>query len=1155
MGSHATGCMCPVHGHSEYSALDGYGTTKEIAAQISRLGLPGAFLTDHGTVAGWKSFSAAMEKQGLFAGLGLEAYQAKTSRKVTPESYYEDVTDPESGRIKKVQRKPRDGAHLILLAENERGIRNIRTLSELGNQPEAFFYNPRIDWELLEKYSEGVIATSACLGGLVSQSIMNDDGTDALNRFLRIFGDRFYLELHAYSTDTQYEVNDALVSLGLERGLQFLPASDAHYCSVAEYELHETLLSMQQKTVAVQDKGNYAWRDDDRLDEGADGTRQHPPDLYIMDEARMRDALSYLPESVVDNAIENTTAIMERCQSAKLTKPTMHLPNYEPVVLPKGIKRSTTAKHPNKGLMLDLMERGLVSRYGDEDGELPDEVVERAEFEFKAIAEAFGPGERGLEDYFLITWDWVDWCDRHGILTGPGRGSAAGSILAYSLGITHVDPIKYDLYFERFWNPGRAKGLPDIDVDVPQASRDEVKHYLSRRWGVDHVRDIGTHIRMQPKMAIDRVMKVLESEPSAWKNGKPVAWKLADEHYKAATAIKKIIEQGEDAGKQPPWRNVYNDEGGLVAEGIHEQFGEELAPWLDQYEDVFLVAEKMTGRISGYGIHASAVIISDIPLTDTLPGRRVKDSETGEEKLVTQVEMKEVEKEGFLKADVLGLRNLDTLQAMLKLIPELEDENPNQFYKAIDLDNLDEGCYELLTEKLTLGLFQIENGHSARKIAKDMKPESIEDLAAIVALNRPGPLRSGMVDRYFARRAGDEPVVYQHEILEDILQPTYGDFLYQEQVLAYFRKIGYTLSEADDIRRMLGKKEVEKMSNEWPRYVSRATEFMTEAQAQTIWDEIIGFSKYSFNKSHAVAYAVVLAWTMWAKFHYPTEFIMASIATNIKKGMERIGAYISEGRRMGVSILPPDINRSHEHVAQIGDEILFGLRVKGVGEDAANWIIENRPYESYDHLVEKIEEATKAHKKIPENKRPAKSPRQICGATAHKALLNAGAFDHLHDDFIEVVKGERENSKGNMVKVDVFQPCTEEDRAAYEKDLLGVTITDIWADVVSDNEHELRDLATYVEAEEGDDQIYKVLGVVSTVTKRRNKKDASFMPDAQWAFVTIEWHGEELRFACFADKWEKLNHVLQPGYLGVFRVKSSPRGGKLEKAKRLFSAA
>jgi DNA polymerase-3 subunit alpha len=828
---------------------------------------------------------------------------------------------------------------------------------------------------------------------------------------------------------------------------------------------------------------------------------------------------------------------MELCQDTVLPKPGLHLPRFEAVVAPEGV----SLKQGNKGFMLDLMERGLVARYGED---LSDEVMERAEFEFRAIADAFGPGERGLEDYFLITWDWVDWCHRHNIMTGPGRGSAAGSILAYALGITHVDPLKYDLYFERFWNPGRTAGLPDIDVDVPQGKRDEVKRYLVNRWGEDHVRDIGTHIRMQPKSAIDATMKALMSDSTGQMDGI---------HYKNAAIIKKIIEKTEDAGQSAPWHSIKNEVGDTVIEGVWDLVGDELQPIIDEnedYADVFQVAEHLTGRIASYGVHPSAVIISDIPLTDTLPGRMVKGKKGAPDRLVTQVEMKEVEKEGFLKADVLGLRNLDTLTEVLRLVPEHASSNPNDVYKSIDLDTLDPGCYELLTNKLTRGLFQIENGHSARKIAKDMEPNSIEDLAAIVALNRPGPLRSGMADRYFARRSGEEPVVYQHEILADILDVTYGDFLYQEQVLAYFRKIGYTLGEADDIRRMLGKKQVEKMSKEKPRYLARASEFMKPEIAEAIWDEIIGFSKYSFNKSHAVAYAVVLAWTMWAKFHYPTEFIMASITTNIQQGVEVIGAYVTEGRRMGVQIVPPDINRSQVEITKDGEQILFGLMVKGVGDEAAEWLVQHRPFENFEQALEKVESENKLYKKLDPADQPAKSPKQRCGKGAFNSLLNVGAFDNLHGGaFLQVTKEDvpqvRDPSKTS--KKDVVSLCSVEDRAAYEKDLMGVTLTDVWSDIVANLDMDQFD--SYASAEENEGGV-RLIGVISEIEKRK-MKEGGYNAGATWAFVTIEWQGETTRFAAFSKEWERFNYMLQPGYLGLFDLQCSPRGAKLERGERI----
>jgi len=1142
---------CPTHLHSEFSALDGAGTVEEIAAHIESIGMPGAFVTDHGLVAGWEPFAKAMNKRGLFAGRGMEAYQAEVHRYQRPESYYREITNAETGRTQRRLTHPRDAYHLVLLAQNDVGARNLKILTQAANDPKSDypFPQPRLDWELLEKYNEGLICTSACMAGLVAKGVKGDD-TDALNRYLRIFGDRFYIELHAYRTQEQRDLNEALVSIAQERGIPTLAVSDAHYACQEDYFNHETLLTAQMGPPGTSE--GYGWKSP-----VTGAMRHHPPDLWIMDGSSMASALSYLGEDRVAESMANTLNVMELCRDITPMERKLHLPKFTQA---DEVAREVPN---NRALLLELMEEGLVERYGDENGDLPDEVVERAEFEFRAITEAFGKGERGLEDYFLITWDLINWCHRQGILTGPGRGSAAGSILAYSLGITDIDPIKYNLFFERFWNPGRADGLPDIDNDIPQKFRGEAKEYLARRWGHDHVRDIGTHIRMQPKSAIDKALKPVYGEIEYDRaTGRPKNLVVGSEYYAAAERIKKLIETLEDAGKQPEWHDVINDDGAVIAEGIYTALKDELAPYIEEYPELFEAAEWLTGRLASYGVHASAVILSDEPLTGLLPGRLVEDKTAGVKKLVTQIEMKEVEALGFLKLDLLGLRNLDTLMEAVALVPELAGRNPNDIFKRdIDWDDQPDEMYELLDLKMTLGLFQIEDGNAARRIAKDMEARSLEDLGAIVALNRPGPLRSGMVDRYFERRSGEAPVRYQHEILEPILNETYGDFLYQESVLAYFRAIGYTLSEADDMRSILGKKKVKQMHAEHPRYLQRAQDAgISEEQAEVIWNEIVDFSKYSFNKSHAISYGKVLLWTMWMKYHYPTEFILASILTakgTTKRSLtERVGDYVNEGRRMGVTVLGPDINRSGVITSKVDDDILFGLStVKGVNETAAEWIIANRPFESFEDLLAKLEAQNKAHLKLPAAERPEKSPKQLCSRGALNALLNAGAFDGLYEGeywYCEKQDVPQVRDPSKTVKKDVVVQCDKHRRAEFEQELTGIVFQDLYSDILLDNAERVDGCVTVGDvqlAETGERM--RCYGVVAEVDKR-TLKEGGYNAGEQWARVTVEWNGSRIQAAAWPGVWKaNKSHLLKPGVLGLFDIEVKDRGLTLAGGERL----
>lgn len=1043
--------------------MDGYGTVQEIAQRIEDLGLEGCFLTDHGTTAGFAPFAKAMADKGLFAGFGMEAYQAKTSRKERPESF----TFVENGKKKK--KNPRDASHLILLAKNQTGYHNLLKLSDEANRS-GFFYHPRLDWELLEKHHEGIIATSACMAGLVSKGIQNNDLSD-LDRYLNIFKDDFYIELHTYQTEKQKELNEALVSIAKERGIPLVYANDAHYPCEDDYALHETLLCMQYNTSLEDSKGDRSNTED--------GFCYHPQCLYIMGEQEVRDSLSYLSDSAIEEALSNSVDIAKQCEAAIPAKK-MHLPQYS--------SKETVDYTNNKMMLIDLVEQGIEEKYG---ADAPDEVWQRAEYELNEICKA------GLADYFLITWDFINWATHKGILIGPGRGSAGGSIISYAIGITAIDPIKYNLSFERFWNPGRTDGLPDIDVDIEQSRRGEVKEYLATKYGQDRVVSIGNHIRMRPKSALDKVGKALYGDQCP---------------YKDLVAIKKIIDTTTDAGQQAGWPEIW------------ELVGEELEPYRKKYPDLFEVAETMTGRISTYGVHASAVVISDVDLPEELPVRLATDNDDSSKAkkkiLVTQLEMHGVEDAGFPKFDLLGLRNLDTL----RLTAELAGEKTFN-YRDLDFDNLPDEFWEQIDRGLTLGLFQIEEGQAARKIGKDLKPRNILDLAAIVALNRPGPLRSGVVEDFIKCRKGASLAKYTHPILEPILEDTYGNFLYQESVIDYFKEIGYNPSDADHIRKMLGKKLVEEMNAEHPTYLAKAEGFMNKLVAEQIWESIITFSKYSFNKSHAVGYGIILAWTMYAKWRWPTEFIMASIMTNPSKA----GSYVNEGRKLGIDIQIPDINVSEKYISKHDNKIYYGLvNVKGVGELASEWVIENRPYSSLEDFQAKLDQAAEVWKNTPKNKRHPRSPKQTIPKHMIKALHNAGAFDNIDD-----------------------RDISDMERISMEEELLGVVISDPSVDVVKQYYDYFQTLNTFDDLDDDELETVVLPGVVKEVRKLKTKPHKmAKLNQKDMAIVKIEWEGRECSFAAFPEKWSDYQYMLKPYTVGEFELKKNAKGNSLIRGEK-----
>lgn len=1070
--------MLPVHNHSEYSALDGYSKPREIAERIVELGLPGAFITDHGTVAGFHAFAKAMKERDLFVGYGMEAYQARWSREMREH--------PDTGK-KFVGGE--DSFHLVLLAKTYEGYLNLLRISDESHRT-GFYYYPRIDYKLLEKYREGLIVTTACMGSLPCQRLKDEGDIEPFNRLHKIFRDDFYVELHTYDTDQQRDLNKMLVEVAQDRGYPVIYANDAHYAWPDDYDVHEALLCAQMGDRLNDIKGRKV--NGEMVPYHPDNpVVRHPGCLYIMSEKEVRDALSDLPERIVDEAIENSDLLAQVCRYER-PKPKLHLPKF-----------SVREDFQNSADQLQaLAVDGLERIYG---ADLTDEILDRVEFEFNAIVEA------GLQDYFLIVWDYINHAKRHGKMVGPGRGSVGGSLLAYALGITAIDPLRYNLQFERFWNPGRAEGLPDIDVDFQKSARQFMIEYARRKYG--EVLPIGNHIFMRPKSAIDKAGMVLYKDPP----------------YGDMTLIKKIIEGTDDAGQQKSWDEMM------------ELVESELSPYIRRHPDLFTLAECLAGRLSTYGVHASAVVISDTPLADHLPARMASDDEKNKV-IVTQAEMKQVEQEGFPKFDFLGLRNLDTIMRAAILSGEFESEQEIiEHFWTQEWDDLPDDYWAMIEHGYTLGLFQMDESGSATRIGKQLAPRSIEDLAAIVALNRPGPDSEG----YIARRRGNVEVEYLDPILEDILVTTYGMFVYQEQIIDYFKKVGYSLTDADHIRKIIGKKLGVEMQKEFPVYLEKAVEYMSEAKAKAIWQEIEDFSKYGFNKAHAVGYAIILAWTLYAKNKWPTEFIMASIETNPKK----VGAYVNEARRIGVNVLPPDVNRSGVMISKSGTDIVYGLRdIKGIGEATARWVVDNAPYESIADFLEKRDV-----KQCP------------CNMGHFKKMMEAGAFDwaghrlaecemcggkgkHRIDPSKRLLDSCESCGATGMVIVDL--PDIEK-RAKQEEELLGIALTDIHAHLVELHKDRLMRLDAFSSADVDSETEVKVPGIVKSVRKTKVRSDAGHFANRNMGHVTIQWQGDELTFVAFPDAWDEYEYMLKAGALGEFTLSTTKRGPRLKRGFRL----
>lgn len=1127
----------PLHVHSENSALDGWSKITEIADRIEKIGCPCCGLTDHGVVTGHLELDKVFRKRGIKPIFGCEMYQGtKTTFKG----------------------QERDQAHLIVLAETDEGLRNLWRLIDSTAREDHFRHVGRVFKDDLIRHKSGLILTSACALGLVAKEAVQGE-YDWLNWYLDNFGDNFYIELSTYPADKGFEdegedplntriINEALVEVGLERGAQFVYGDDSHYADPDQFKLHNAYLAVKTRQsidTPVEERKMY-----------------HPPGaLAIKTEEQVREALSYLPEAVVDNAIDNSIAIAERC-NASLPGVERRLPVFVPSDCP-WLEKYDIDSDDAAQVFIELVEQGVVRRYGEDASE---EVWDRAIMEMEVFLSS------GLEHYFLVAWDVGEFCDDPGhwwdlvgeegdpeiIDRGPGRGSAAGCLVAYALGITDADPLHYDLYFERFWNPGRAKGFPDIDSDFAKRRRKDVYTYLQKRWGEDRVRHIGTVTRMKPKAAIDRM------------------WIGCGVTFSEKEQLKKIVEETPDIEILGPDQIGWSRE---IEPGkvyyVEEEVGEEIEKWIKSQAkprqpilDRFVwILKNVCNRAENYGIHASGIIVSPVDLPDVTPCylRGPKEDRVP----ATLFPMDEVEKLMLVKLDVLGLKTLDTLADWTKQMSEVHGIDID--WSSIDKEEHPEEMWQLLDDGYSAGIFQIEGGFAA-KLAKEFRPRSIEDLSIIVALNRPGPIRSGAPESFIKRRRGETDTKFDGRkipILKPILEPTYGWFLYQEQVITYFNALGYTLSESDAVRKILGKKQPEKWldlfhgRDEWKGkgYIERAAaaglgnirgtkaeewngedvsgknEFAkgVKLDAWVIWKMIVDFGKYSFNKSHSVAYGIIGFRTLFAKFYGPSEFYMACIRTVPKdKKAKLIPMYVNEARRMAIKVLPPDIRYSQADISVHDGDVIFGFsNIKGVSSSGPYMVYlrdelkfdVSTPEKLYEQLLELNDQFLADKKQATKNGNPwpktKKSPKQQLQENKIEAMFTAGCWDDL---------GQRD------IPLRVKQEC--------EKQLLEVILTDNSVEAFANNWEEIENCDPYEWAQEpwnGEDQYFTLPGIISAIKETRSKAKKELM-----GIVTIEFEGEEVEFVVFPSQWSKYKFLFKERAVGIFKVKRTSRGVNFE---------
>ncbi len=832
-----------LHVHSEYSLLDSMCRIKDLVEKAVELGMPALALTDHGVLSGAVKFYQEAREAGLKPILGCELYVTTGSR------------------FDRAPGKGERAYHLVALAEDLRGWKNLVKLVNRAHT-EGFYYKPRVDYELLERFSDGLIALSACESGEIQKRLSVGDQRGALEaagRLSEIFRGRFYIELQDHRLERNRELIRKQLALARELSLPVVATVDVHYISPSDREAHRVLINIQ--------RGKKLSDADARSFEGED--------YHFLTADEVWRKFSEVPE-----ALRNTVEIAERCE-LELPLGKRLLPHFP---VPEGFAS------PQEYLE-HLAWEGARERFGEP---LPPEVEERLRYELSVI------GRMDLASYFLIVQDFVRYAREKGIPVGPGRGSAAGSLVTYCLGITQVDPLKYGLIFERFLNPSRIS-LPDIDMDFCIRGRDRVIGYVAEKYGRDHLAQIGTFDRMASRSVVRDVARVL---------GFP---------YEKADRIAKRIPFGKPlsyALENVPDLKRMIEEDGEVAR-------------------LFEIALKLEGLLRNASTHAAGVVIAPEPLEEFVPLLRL-----GDEEFVTQFDMHDLEALGLLKMDFLGLRNLTILYDTRHLIAERTGEEID--LQEIPLD--DEATYALIREGRTDGVFQLESA-GMKALVRRLAPTEFRELIAILALYRPGPLESGMVDDYIERKHGRQPVTYPHPSLEEILEETYGLPIYQDQVMLMAQKLaGFSLAEADILRKAMGKKKPEVMAKMREKFVEGCIRNgLSREEAERLFSDIEKFSSYAFAKAHAAAYAHITYWTAYFKAHYPTYF-MAALLSSVQDNLDKVAAYIRECREMGIEVLPPDINESDVDFTPVGEKtIRFGLgAIKHVGRAAVEAILSVR---------------------------------------------------------------------------------------------------------------------------------------------------------------------------------------------------------------------
>ena len=949
-----------LHVHTEYSLLDGSSKIKELAVRAKELGMDSMAITDHGAMYGVIDFYRAAREAGIKPILGCEVYVAPGSRFDRENVHGEDRY-----------------YHLVLLAENNEGYQNLMKIVSKG-YVDGFYYKPRVDMEVLKTYHKGIIALSACLAGEVPRFLargLYEEAKEAVLKYQEIFGrGNYFLELQDHGIPMQRQVNQGIIRLSRELDIPLAATNDCHYINAEDWEAHDILLCIQTgKKVADENRMRY---------EGGQ--------YYVKSEEEMRELFSYIPE-----AIDNTAKIAERC-NVEIEFGVTKLPRYE---VPEG--------YDSWGYLNHLCSEGFKERYPEDDGTLK----ERLEYELGVIK------SMGYVDYFLIVWDFINFARSHGIAVGPGRGSAAGSIVSYCLKITNIDPIRYQLLFERFLNPERVS-MPDIDVDFCYERRQEVIDYVVEKYGKDQVAQIVTFGTLAARGVIRDVGRVMD-----------LPYILCDQVSKMVPAELNIT-LDLALKKNPELKALYDTD--------------------EQVHKLIDMSRRLEGLPRHTSMHAAGVVISRTNIDEYVPLSRGSDGT-----ITTQFTMTTLEELGLLKMDFLGLRTLTVLQDAVAMIQK-------DHGVKLDLDHIDfndKKVMESIGTGKDDGVFQLESG-GMKSFMKELKPESLEDIIAGISLYRPGPM--DFIPKYLKGKNDPAAITYTCPQLEHILKPTYGCIVYQEQVMQIVRDLaGYTLGRSDLVRRAMSKKKADVMARERKNFVygneeegvkGCAANGIDEKTANQIFDDMTDFAKYAFNKSHAAAYAVVAYQTAYLKYYYPREF-MAALMTSIMDNVTKVSEYILACRNMGIGILPPDINEGVSGFSVSGNSIRYGLSaIKSVGRAVVDVIISERetggPFSTLEDFVSRMSNR-EVNKRTLESFIKSGSLDSLPGTRKQKLYVSSELLENKAREKKTVMEGQMsffdiapEEDKGNFqVSFPDVGEFDKETLLAFEKETLGIYVS------------------------------------------------------------------------------------------------------------------